>query len=84
MATYSVCVQRVLDEGWVRTLEVETIATHRHYSSPPRTTLMLQLADQAELLGLLNRLHNMGLTVLSLELDLAQADVEAQPRGRKQ
>lgn len=73
-ARYSVCVQRVLDEGWVRTLQVKTIATHRYYSSPPRTVLTLQLADQAELLGLLNRLHNMGLTVLSMELSLAQTD----------
>jgi hypothetical protein len=66
--SYSVCIQRILDEGWVRALQVKTIATHRHYSSPPRTILTLQLADQAELLGLLNRLHNMGLTLLSVEL----------------
>lgn len=81
MATYSVCVQRVLDEGWVRTLEVEPIATHRHYSSPPRTTLTLQLADQAELLGLLSRLHNMGLTLLSVELNLPRTDVETRSFG---
>jgi hypothetical protein len=57
-----------LDEGWIRALQVKTVATHRHYSSPPRTILMLQLADQAELLGLLNRLHNLGLTLLLVEL----------------
>jgi hypothetical protein len=67
-----------LDEGWVRTLEIETIATHRRYSSPPRTTLTLQLADQSALLGLLNRLHNMGLTLLSVELHLAPTGVETQ------
>ncbi len=65
---YSVCVQSILDEGWVRALEVEPVATHRHYSGPPRTIFTLRLADQAEMLGLLNRLHDMSLTVLSVEL----------------
>ena len=65
---YNVCVRRILDEGWVRALEVEPVATHRHYSGPPRTILTLLLADQSEMLGLLNRLHNMSLTLLSVEL----------------
>ncbi len=30
--------------------------------------LTVRLVDQAEMLGLLNRLHNMGLTLLSIEL----------------
>jgi hypothetical protein len=67
---YSVCVRSILDEGWVRALDVEPIETHRHYSGPPRTILTLRLADQSEMLGLLNRLHNMSLTVLSVELNL--------------
>ncbi len=67
---YSICVRSILDEGWVRVLDVKAIATHRHYTEPPRTILTLQLADQAELLGLINRLHNMGLTLLSVELGL--------------
>jgi hypothetical protein len=64
---YHICVRTILDEGWVRALQVNPVATHRHYMGPPRTILTLQLADQAELLGLLNRLHNMGLTLLSVE-----------------
>lgn len=70
---YRVCVRSILDEGWVRALQVNPIATHRHYAGPPRTILTLQLADQAELLGLLNRLHNMGLTLLLVEKESAQA-----------
>jgi hypothetical protein len=31
------------------------------------------MTDQAELLGLLNRLHDMGLTILSVELNLPNA-----------
>ena len=67
---YHVCVRSILDEGWVRALQIKPIATHRHYAGPPRTVLTLQLVDQAELLGLLNRLHNMGLTLLSVEMSL--------------
>jgi hypothetical protein len=76
---YSVCVRSILDEGWVRALELEPVATHRHYSGPPRTILTLRLADQAELLGLLNRLHNMSLTVLSVELAMPSEVGEAKP-----
>jgi hypothetical protein len=75
-AIYRVCVQSILDEGWVRALQIDPIATHRHYMGPPRTVLVLQLSDQAEMLGLLNRLHNMGLTLLSIEMDSAQSDHE--------
>lgn len=64
---YRVSVRNILDEGWVRALEINPIATHRHYAGTPRTTLTLQLTDQSELLGLLNRLHNMGLTILLVE-----------------
>jgi hypothetical protein len=78
---YSVCVRSILDEGWVRALEVEPVATHRHYNAPPRTILTLRLADQAEMLGLLNRLHNMSLTVLAVELDLStESDAHASHR----
>jgi hypothetical protein len=64
---YRVCVRTILDESWVRALHITPIATHRHYAGIPRTILALQLADQSELLGLLNRLHNMGLTILRVE-----------------
>ena len=66
---YSVCVKNILDEGWIYALQLDPVVTHRHYAGPPRTVLTLRLADQSEMLGLLNRLHNMGLTLLSVELD---------------
>lgn len=69
-AVYSVCVRSIMDEGWVRALQVKPVSTYRHYSEPPRTTLTLELADQAELLGFLYRLHNLGLTLISVELSL--------------
>lgn len=68
---YCVSIKSVMDEGWVRALHINPIETHRHYAGPPRTVLTLHLADQSEMLGLLNRLHNMGLTILSVELQTA-------------
>jgi hypothetical protein len=67
---YRICVRSILDEGWVRALQIAPIATHRHYVGTPRTIVTLQLSDQSELLGLLNRLHDMGLTILSVETGL--------------
>jgi hypothetical protein len=67
-AIYRVSVRSILDEGWIRALELKPIASHRHYAGPPRTILMLQLADQAALISLLQQLHDMGLTLLSVEL----------------
>lgn len=66
---YSVCVKSILDEGWLYALHLDPVATHRHYAGPPRTLMTLRLADQSELLGLLNRLHNMGLTILTIQLE---------------
>ncbi len=66
---YHISIRNILDEGWIRALQIEPIATHRHYAGPPRTVLTLQVCDQAELLGLLNRLHNMGLKLLAVETD---------------
>lgn len=65
---YSVCVKSILDEGWIYALQLDPVATRRHYAGPPRTVLTVRLMDQSEMLGLLNRLHNMGLTLLSVEL----------------
>ena len=65
---YNVCIRTILDEGWIYALQLDPIVTHRHYAGPPRTVLTVRLVDQAELLGLLNRLHNMGLRLLSVEL----------------
>lgn len=67
-AIYSVSVESILDEGWIYALQLDPLLTQRHYAGPPRTVLTIRLADQSEMLGLLNRLHDMGLTLLSVEL----------------
>lgn len=60
--------------GWGRALQVKAVATRRHYAEPPRPMMTLDLADQAGLLGLLFRIHKLGLTVLAVELSAVQTD----------
>jgi hypothetical protein len=67
-AIYSVCIKTILDDGWLYALQLDPVETQRHYAGPPRTVITVRLADQAQLLGLLNRLHDMGLTLLSIDL----------------
>jgi hypothetical protein len=73
---YRITIRSILDEGWVRALQINPIATHRHYAGPPRTILTLHVRDQAELLGLFNQLHNMGLTILAFQLSMSDAPEE--------
>jgi hypothetical protein len=73
---YRISVRNILDEGWVRALQINPIATYRHYAGTPRTILTLQIRDQSELLGLLNQLHGMGLTLLAVELRPSDATEE--------
>ena len=66
--TYCVCIKSVLDEGWIDALQLDPVVTQRYFAGPPRTVLTIRVTDQAELLGLLNRLHGMSLTLLSIKL----------------
>ncbi len=65
--TYRVSIKKILDEGWIYALQLDPIVARRYYDDSPRTVLTIRLADQSELLGLLNRIHDMGLSLLSVE-----------------
>ncbi len=43
------CVQSIMDEGWIRLFQIMPIAPHGYYMGPPRTILTLQQTDEAEL-----------------------------------
>lgn len=45
----------------------------------PTTTLVLHVADQAELVGIVNRLHGMGLPLISVEFTTAHDRLDAAP-----
>lgn len=66
-ATYSIHVDGFLDESWSERLAGMKIKTNERKNLPPVTTLSGQLADQAELLGVLNALYNLGKSLMAVE-----------------
>ena len=66
-ATYSIHVEGLLDESWSERLAGMKIKVHERMNLPPVTTLSGQLTDQAELLGVLNALYNLGKSIVAVE-----------------
>jgi len=66
-ATYRIRVVGVLDKGWSERLAGMNIKTVKEDNLSPVTTLEGQLKDQAELLGVLNALYNLGITLKYVE-----------------
>ena len=66
-ATYSIHVEGLLDESWSERLAGMKIKTIERKNLPPVTTLSGQLTDQAELLGVLNALYNLGKSLVAVK-----------------
>jgi hypothetical protein len=63
---YKISIQVVLDESWAADLGM-VLTYPDDVKKNPVTILNGQLADQAALLGLLNRLYGLGLPLLLVE-----------------
>lgn len=63
---YQIKVQGQLDESWSDWLEGMTVTVECQNDDPPITLLSGTLADQSALLGVLLRLHDLNLTVISV------------------
>jgi hypothetical protein len=66
-ATYSIHVEGSLDESWSERLAGMSIKIIERNNQLPVTALSGQLTDQAELLGVLNALYNMGKSLIAIE-----------------
>ena len=66
-ATYSIHVEGLLDKSWSERLAGMNIETIKRKNLPPVTTLSGRLTDQAELLGVLNSLYNLRVTLIRFE-----------------
>jgi hypothetical protein len=66
-ATYQIIVEGRLDQDWSDCLQGMTISTKGTEDRQPKTTLIGQLVDQAALLGVLNTLYNLGVSLVSVE-----------------
>ena len=66
-ATYSIHVEGLLDESWSERLAGMKIKVNERMNLPPVTTLSGRLTDQAELLGILNALYNLGKPLVAVK-----------------
>jgi hypothetical protein len=66
-ATYSIHVEGLLDESWSERLAGMKIKTNERRNLPSLTILSGQLTDQAELLGVLNALYNLGKSLVAVK-----------------
>ena len=66
-ATYIIQVEGLLDEVWAERLAGMKLKTIKRENLPPVTTLKGRLTDQAELLGVLNSLYNLRVTLTNVK-----------------
>lgn len=64
---YRVQVRSRLDPGWLEDYPLVTSSTAHDQDRRPMTTLVLQVIDQAHLMGILNEIHGMGALLISVE-----------------
>lgn len=64
---YRILILGTLDAGWSDRLGGLTISTTRLTDGTTATTLIGNLADQSALVGVLNTLHDLGLSLVSVE-----------------
>lgn len=65
-STYEICVEGHLDEGWVSWLEGLKVAHGFSQDGAPFTKLSGSVADQAALHGVLIKLRDIGIPILSI------------------
>jgi hypothetical protein len=66
-ATYRIVVKGRIDQLWFEDLGGMEIHIESHENEPAITLLTGQVRDQAELMGILNSLYELHMTVLSVE-----------------
>lgn len=67
-AAYSITVSGALTEHWTEFYSGTSVALEYSHDGNVRTTLTCQVRDQAELVGILNQLSNLNLTLLQVVL----------------
>lgn len=67
-ACYHITVNGRLDERWLRWFEGHTVA----YLDNGRTLIVLTAVDQPALFGVINRIRDLGLELISVQKDDAQ------------
>ena len=64
-ACYQICVDGRLDERWLRWFEGHTVV----YLDNGKTLIVLTAVDQPALFGVINRIRDLGLELISVQKD---------------
>jgi hypothetical protein len=64
---YQILIQGTLDESWGDYFGGQVVSTRDEADQLPETTLRTPAMDQATLVGLVSRLHGLGLRLLLVE-----------------
>ncbi len=67
LGRYRIIIRGTLDAGWSDRLSGMTISATRLANGAAATLLIGELADQSALVGVLNTLHDLGLSIVSVE-----------------
>ena len=67
-AIYQITIKGKLDEHWAEWFNDSIISLRYDLQGSSKTILTLQIRDQSELLGILNRLHGFNLLILQVIL----------------
>jgi hypothetical protein len=65
IACYHICVNGRLDERWLRWFEGHKVA----YLENEKTVIILTAVDQSALFGVINRIRDLGLELISVQKD---------------
>lgn len=65
--TYRLCVQSHLSQEWLAMPGVVTLTVGYDSTGWPITSLLLEVIDRAQLLGILGEMHDLNLALLSVE-----------------
>ncbi len=71
---YRILIRGTLDAGWSDRLGGMTVSATHLADGAPVTTLIGELADQSALVGVLNTLHDLGLSLVSVECIADEAE----------
>ena len=67
-ATYQIIIKGKLDQRWAELFNSSTVSMTYSADEKLQTIFTIQVHDQAELLGMLNRLHGFNLSLLQVTL----------------
>ena len=82
-ARYRIAVKGSLDESWSGRMGGMHIATALRDDQNPVTTLTGQVRDQAALMGVLNSLYQMHMTILSVDCESCSDSSDHSSAGLK-